>query len=109
MAKAEATQVRRLVEQVETGVRLELTLEEAQTADPVSARVERAQTTTWTLHLSNEEFHQLHAVIGQVRGGVLDDLYYAIDDLYYAIDREIDPPLLYRGVGSVTVHPREVE
>lgn len=102
MAKAEATQVRRLVEQVETGVRLELTLEEAQTADPVSARVERAQTTTWTLHLSNEEFHQLHAVIGQVRGGVLDDL-------YYAIDRGIDPPLLYRGVGSVAVHPREVE
>ena len=68
----------------------------------MSARVERAQTTTWTLHLSNEEFHQLHAVIGQVRGGVLDDL-------YYAIDREIAPPLLYRGVGSVAVHPREVE
>lgn len=28
----------------------------------MSARVERMQTTTWTLHLSNEEFHQLHAV-----------------------------------------------
>ena len=31
MAKAETAQVRRLVEQVETGVRLELTLEEAET------------------------------------------------------------------------------
>lgn len=31
MAKAETTQVRRLVEQVETRVRLELTLEEART------------------------------------------------------------------------------
>ena len=31
MAKAETAQVRRLVEQVETGVRLELTLEEART------------------------------------------------------------------------------
>lgn len=68
----------------------------------MSARVERMQTITWTLHLSNEEFHQLHAVIGQV----LDEV---LDDLYYVIDGEIDAPLLYRGVGSVTVHPREVE
>lgn len=102
MTKAEATQVRRLVEQVETGVRLEPTLEEAQTADPVSARVERVQATTWTLHLSNEEFHQLHAVIGQVLDGVLGDLYYAIDE-------EIDLPLTYRGLGTVTALPREVE
>ncbi len=54
MAKAEATQVRRLVEQVETGVRLELTLEEARTLRDLTG-------------------------------------------------------LPYRGVGSVTVHPREVE
>ena len=68
----------------------------------MSARVERMQTTTWTLHLSNEEFHQLHAVIGQVQGEVLDDL-------YYAIDGEIDLPLTYRGLGTVTARPREVE
>ena len=67
----------------------------------MSARVERAQATTWTLHLSNEEFHQLHAVIGQVHG--------VLGDLYYAIDEEIDPPLTYRGLGTVTARPREVE
>ena len=68
----------------------------------MSARVERAQATTWTLHLSNEELHQLHAVIGQVLDGVLGDLYYAIDE-------EIDLPLTYRGLGTVTARPREVE
>ena len=63
----------------------------------MSARVEQA--TTWTLHLSNEEFHQLHAAIGQVLDGVLDDLYHAIDE-------EIDT---YRGWGTATARPREVE